>query len=58
MTDAGPEQSAPTDILRMTAEVVAAYVRNNPLPAAELSSIISTVHGSLAALNGSGARKA
>jgi len=42
----------------MTAEVVAAYVRNNPLPAAELSSIISTVHGSLAALNGSGAPKA
>ncbi len=58
MTDAGPEQSASADILRMTAEVVVAYVRNNPLPTAELSSIINTVHGSLAALNGSGAPKA
>ncbi len=55
MTDAGPEQLAPADILRMTAELVGAYVRNNLLPTAELSSIISTVHGSLAALNGSGA---
>lgn len=52
MTDAGPEQSTSADLLRMTAEVVAAYVRNNPLPAAELSSIIHTVHGSLAAIDG------
>jgi predicted transcriptional regulator len=58
MTDAGPEQSTPADILRMTAEVVAAYVRNNPLPTAELSSIINTVHGSLAALDGGAALKA
>ena len=58
MTDAGPEQSTSDDILRMTAEVVAAYVRNNPLPTAELSSIINTVHESLAALNGSAALKA
>ena len=43
MTDAGPEQSTSADILRMTAEVVAAYVRNNPIPTAELGSIISTV---------------
>jgi len=42
----------------MTAELVGAYVRNNLLPTAELSSIISTVHGSLAALNGSGALRA
>ncbi len=27
MTDAGPEQSASADILRMTAEVVVSYVR-------------------------------
>jgi predicted transcriptional regulator len=36
----------------MTTEVVSAYVRNNPLPAAELTSVIHTVHDSLAALNG------
>ncbi|HEX9767982.1 MAG TPA: MucR family transcriptional regulator [Kiloniellales bacterium] len=58
MTDAGPEQSTSADLLRMTAEVVAAYVRNNPLPAAELSSIILTVHGSLAALDGGSASTA
>ncbi len=58
MTDAGSEQSTPADILRMTAEMVAAYVRNNPLPTAELSSIINTVHGSLTALEGGGASKA
>ena len=58
MTEAGPEQSTSADLLRMTAEVVAAYVRNNPLPTAELSSIINTVHGSLVALNGGGALKA
>ncbi len=52
MTDAGPEQSTSADLLRMTAEVVAAYVRNNPLSAADLSAIIHTVHGSLAALDG------
>jgi len=58
MTDAGPEQSSSADLLRMTAEVVAAYVRNNPLPASELSAIIQTVHGSLTALDGGGAAMA
>ena len=54
MTDAGPEQAQSADLLRMTTEVVAAYVRNNPLPTADLGALINTVHGSLAALNGSG----
>ncbi len=58
MTDAGPEQATSADILRMTAEVVAAYVRNNPLPAAELSAIINTVHESLSALDGNVTPKA
>jgi predicted transcriptional regulator len=58
MTDAGPEHSTSADLLRMTAEVVAAYVRNNPLPAAELSGIIHTVHDSLAAIDGSGSSNA
>ena len=52
MTDAGTEQLSSDDLMRMTAEVVAAYVKNNALPASELASIIHTVHGSLAALNG------
>jgi predicted transcriptional regulator len=58
MTDAGPEQSTSADLLRMTTEVVAAYVRNNPLPAGELRSIIHTVHGSLAAIDAGGASSA
>lgn len=58
MTDPGTEQMSSDDLLRMTAEVVAAYVRNNPLPASELTSIINTVHGSLAILNGTNPRMA
>jgi predicted transcriptional regulator len=42
------------ELLRMTSDVVAAYVRNNPLQTTELSSVIQTVHSSLAALNGAG----
>ena len=36
----------------MTTEVVAAYVKNNPLPTSELTKVIQTVHASLHALNG------
>ena len=43
---------ASSELLRMTTEVVAAYVKNNPLPTSELSKVIQTVHGSLKALNG------
>ena len=39
------------DILRMTAEVVAAYVGNNSLPATQLSHVISTVYGTLNRVN-------
>jgi predicted transcriptional regulator len=49
----GRETSA--DLLRMTAEVVAAYARNHPLPSSELMNVIRTVHGSLSGLDGGGA---
>jgi predicted transcriptional regulator len=55
MSDDTEEGLSSTELLRMTSDVVAAYVRNNPLPTTELSSVIQTVHGSLAALNGAGA---
>lgn len=42
-----------TDILRMTADVVSAYVGNNTLPATELDDVIQLVYGSLQKLNGS-----
>jgi predicted transcriptional regulator len=52
MTSEGDQAKLPTAaLLGMTAEIVAAYVRNNPLPTAELTSIIKTVHGSLSALD-------
>ncbi|MGE0718040.1 MAG: MucR family transcriptional regulator [Alphaproteobacteria bacterium] len=40
------------DLLRMTTEVVAAYVSNNVLPAGQISEVISAVYGSLKALDG------
>ena len=40
------------EILRMTAEVVAAYVGNNSLPATKLSDVINTVYGTLNRVNG------
>ena len=39
------------EILRMTAEVVAAYVGNNSLPAKQLSDVINTVFGTLNRVN-------
>ena len=39
------------DVLKMTAQVVAAYLSNNSLPAAQISEVIHAVHGSLNALN-------
>ncbi|HXV23020.1 MAG TPA: MucR family transcriptional regulator [Alphaproteobacteria bacterium] len=38
------------EILRMTAEVVSAYLSNNLLPAHQISEVIHTVHTSLKAL--------
>lgn len=40
------------DILRMTAEVVAAYLGNNTMPAAQIPDVINTVYGSLSKLDG------
>jgi predicted transcriptional regulator len=38
-------------LLRLTAEIVAAYVSKNPLPAQQIPEVISTVYSSLAGLN-------
>ena len=40
------------EILRMTAEVVAAYVGNNSLPTTQLSDVINTVYGTFNRVNG------
>jgi predicted transcriptional regulator len=44
---------AEEDLLRMTADVVAAYVSNNMLPTAQLAEVINAVYGSLKSLDGS-----
>ena len=45
------DKESPTpDLLRMTAEVAAAYVSHNTLPAAELTNVIRTVYASLLSL--------
>jgi predicted transcriptional regulator len=43
---------ADDELLRMTADVVAAYVSNNSLPTAQLADVISTVYTSLRSLDG------
>lgn len=40
------------ELLRMTTEVVSAYVSNNILPASQLPEVINTVYGSLQSLEG------
>ena len=43
---------ADEELLRMTADVVAAYVSNNSLPTQQLGEVISTVYASLRSLDG------
>ncbi len=44
--------STPSDTLNLAAEVVAAFVSNNPVPKGELPDLIHTIHGALARLSG------
>jgi predicted transcriptional regulator len=39
------------DLLRLAADVAAAYLRNNPVPAAQISEVLQTVYASLQALD-------
>ncbi|TPM89667.1 MULTISPECIES: MucR family transcriptional regulator [unclassified Mesorhizobium] len=45
-----PEQDGQTDIVSIAAEIVAAYVSNNPLPIGELPKLIGDVHSALQGL--------
>lgn len=51
MTEDKLEEVSQAEVLRMTAAVVAAYVRNNPVAASEVTGLIGAVHGSLSDLN-------
>ena len=52
MSEENIEQLTRDDILRMAVDVVAAYVAQNSVPAAELPDVIQTVYGTLDNLNG------
>jgi predicted transcriptional regulator len=52
MTDITKDKANAADLLRMTAEVAAAYVGNNSLPAAQLPEVIRTIYSSISALDG------
>jgi len=54
MSEQTPNKVAEEELLRMTAEVVAAYVSNNALPTAQLAEVIGAVFLSLKALEGKG----
>jgi len=47
MAENNDTKSSQGEILRMTAEVVASYLGNNMLPAAQIPEVINTVYGAL-----------
>ena len=42
-----PSEEDNIALIELTADLVAAYVSNNPIPAAELTGLIASVHSSL-----------
>ena len=52
MTETSKEKANAGELLRMTAEVAAAYVGNNALPASQLPEVIRTIYSSISALDG------
>jgi predicted transcriptional regulator len=52
MAETAAPKMADEELLRMTADVVAAYVSNNTLPTAQLAEVINSVYHSLKGLEG------
>jgi predicted transcriptional regulator len=52
MAETVASKIAEEELLRMTTDVVAAYVRNNTLPTAQVAEVINAVYGSLKSLEG------
>ena len=55
MAETAAPKMAEEELLRMTADVVAAYVSNNTLPTAQLAEVINAVYNSLKSLEGQAA---
>ncbi|MCZ6894588.1 MAG: MucR family transcriptional regulator [Gammaproteobacteria bacterium] len=54
MADKPAEKSQQSELLEATAQVVSAFLRNNTVPAGQLSDVIKSVHASLVDLGGAG----
>jgi predicted transcriptional regulator len=52
MAETAAPKMGEEELLRMTADVVAAYVSNNTLPTTQLAEVINAVYGSLKSLEG------
>jgi predicted transcriptional regulator len=52
MAETAAPKMAEEELLRMTADVVAAYVSNNTLPTTQLAEVINAVYSSLRSLEG------
>jgi len=52
MADENDAKSSPSEILRMTADVVASYLGHNMLPATQIPEVINTVYGALNGISG------
>lgn len=52
MSDQIPPQSPAAQVMRMAADIVAAYVSHNALPPAQLPDLIRSVHAALASADG------
>lgn len=55
MDDRPDEAKNDDGLLALTTEVVVAYLKNNPVPSADVPSIIASVHAALKSLDGSSA---
>jgi predicted transcriptional regulator len=58
MSDQQDNELRSAEILRMTAEIVSAYVGKNPLPTQQIPDVINTVYSSLTGLTGTPAAAA
>ncbi len=52
MVDESTPKASANELLRMTADVVSAYVGNNTLPAAQIPDVVKAIYASFAGLKG------
>ena len=52
MAEENDQTVASNDLLRMSVEIVSAYVSNNSISATQVPDVISTVYGALTSING------